>query len=85
MAKVSDLGDRPEVRALLSSHADLLAFLTDTDPAVERGTWHAQLQQLGDRYASHVVAVRRAGLSVVLADGDTRREGIKVFVRAGIH
>lgn len=84
MAKVSDLDDLPDVRALLSSDADLLAFLTDEDPDVERGTWHAQLQQLGDRYGSRVAAVRRAGLSVVLADGDTR-DGIKVFVSAGVH
>ncbi|WP_368680068.1 hypothetical protein [Rhodococcus opacus] len=30
-----------------------------------------------------MAAVRRAGLSVVLADGDTRRDGIRVCVSAG--
>ena len=79
-----DVGDRPDVGALLEAHADLLTFLTEQDADPDRGVWRSQMHRLTARYVRSVAAVRDAGMSVELAGGDTSRDGMRVFVSAGV-
>ncbi|ELB93165.1 hypothetical protein Rwratislav_10383 [Rhodococcus wratislaviensis IFP 2016] len=68
-----DIGARSEVGALLEAHEDLLVFLTEQDADPDRGVWRSQLQRLATRYVQSAAALRDAGMSVDLTDGDTSR------------
>lgn len=76
---MGDIGDRADVRALLTAHEDLLMFIIDPISDPERGVWRSQLQRLAERYVSTVAEVRNAQLSVHLVAGDSRRDGVRMF------